>query len=140
MIHLDTPEAQRVTNEMNHYLEGATIEELISTKRKRFYFETCLTLAECRQDISVLDLSPRAYNCLRRTGYNTIGCLLDKCYDDESESSKKKLLKLRNLGKGTADEILIKLFFYQFDNLPKERKKGYMKRLLELNSGQAKTS
>lgn len=133
MIHLSSQEVQRVTKEMNTYLDGITIEALLILRQKKFYYEVRLSETQCRQDIAVLDLSPRAYNCLRRAGYNTIGCILDHCHDSEDESSKKQLLRLRNLGKGTADEILIKLFFYQFSVLPEGRKKRYMQSVVEMN-------
>jgi len=48
-----------------------------------------------------LELSVRAYNCLKRAGINTIADLLDKTIDD--------LGKVRNLGKKSIDEIEEKL-------------------------------
>ena len=51
--------------------------------------------------IDELELSVRAYNCLKRAGINTIGDLLDKTIDD--------LGKVRNLGKKSIDEIEEKL-------------------------------
>ena len=133
MMKLDTEEVQRVTREMNRYLEGTTIEELMMIRRKRFFYEVRLSETQCRQEIMTLDLSPRAYNCLRRAGINTIGQLLDGFHDTGEHSSKSRLLQLRNLGKGTAEEILMKLFFYQFSVLSEERRAPYMKRVLEMN-------
>ena len=46
---------------------------------------------------------------------------------------KKHLLKIHNLGKETADEILLKLFLYQFSVLPEEKKKQYMQTIVEMN-------
>ena len=51
--------------------------------------------------IDELELSVRAYNCLKRAGINTIADLLDKTIDD--------LGKVRNLGKKSIDEIAEKL-------------------------------
>ncbi len=51
--------------------------------------------------IDELELSVRAYNCLKRAGINTISDLLDKTIDD--------LGKVRNLGKKSIDEIEEKL-------------------------------
>ena len=133
MIHLDSTEVERVTTEMNKYLDEITIETLLILRQKKFYYEMRLPEAQRRQDVAVLDLSPRAYHCLMRAGYTTIDSILKNCPDGDGESSKKKLLRLRNLGKGTADEILIKLFFYQFSILPEEKKKRYMQRILEMN-------
>ena len=134
MIHLDTTEVQRVTKEMNKYLDGMTIEALLVLRRKKFYYKVILSESQCKQDVSALDLSPRAYHCLMRAGFHTIGCVLDHCQDTEGESSKRKLLQLRNLGKGTADEILFKLFLYQFSVLPDERRKRYMQTILAMNA------
>ena len=134
MMKLDSEEVQRITREMNRYLDGITIEELLILRHKKFYFEMSLNDTQKKMDIMTLDLSVRAYNCLKRAGYNTIGQIIDHCPDSGEESSKKKLLKLRNLGKGTADEILIKLFFYQFGVLADTGKKKYIHRVLEINS------
>ena len=133
MMRLDTEEMQRVTKEMNRHLKGITIEELLILRHKKFYFDMILNESQRNADIMTLDLSVRAYNCLKRAGYNTIGQIIDRCPDSGEESSKKQLLRLRNLGKGTADEILVKLFFYQFSVLPEERRDAYMKRVLEMN-------
>lgn len=51
--------------------------------------------------IDDLELSVRAYNCLKRAGINTIADLIDKSIDD--------LGKVRNLGKKSIDEIEEKL-------------------------------
>ena len=47
--------------------------------------------------IDELELSVRAYNCLRRAGINTIGDLLKMSADD--------LLRVRNLGRKTTEEV-----------------------------------
>ena len=52
----------------------------------------------------------------------------------EGESSKKQLQKLRNLGRNTAEEILIKLFLYQFSLLDDEGKKEYVRDVVERNN------
>ena len=53
------------------------------------------------KSIAELDLSVRSYNCLRRKGINTIREL--------SELSVEDLMKVRNLGKHSLEEILSKL-------------------------------
>lgn len=55
--------------------------------------------------IEELDLSVRAYNCLRRAGVHTIGQLRSMTYND--------LAKVRNLGRKSADEIMAKLEEYK---------------------------
>ena len=51
--------------------------------------------------IEELQLSVRAYNCLKRAQINTIGDLLNY--------SPEKLQKLKNFGKKSADEVFMKL-------------------------------
>ena len=55
-------------------------------------------------DLADLDLSVRAYNCLRRIGINTCGEL--------AEMTQTDLRSVRNLGNRCFDEIMIKLSEY----------------------------
>ena len=127
---------ENVTKEMNKYLEGITIEEvflLLEQGRKTFHFQVIFTNDQMKQDVEVLDLSVRAYHCLKRAGYNTLENLVNGVYTKDGETSKKQLRRIRNLGINSADEILIKLMNYQFMTLPDGRKKAYMDKLLEIN-------
>jgi DNA-directed RNA polymerase subunit alpha len=51
--------------------------------------------------IEELDLSVRSYNCLKRAGINTV--------QDLTEKSEAEMMKVRNLGKKSLDEVKIKL-------------------------------
>ena len=51
--------------------------------------------------IEDLELSVRSSNCLRRAGINTVEELCNKTPDD--------MIKVRNLGKKSLDEVLLKL-------------------------------
>ena len=51
--------------------------------------------------IDELELSVRSYNCLKRAGINTVEELLTKTSDE--------MMKVRNLGKKSLDEVLAKL-------------------------------
>ncbi len=51
--------------------------------------------------IDELELSVRSYNCLKRAGINTVGELCEKSMED--------LMKVRNMGRKSLDEILAKL-------------------------------
>ncbi|MDE6275677.1 MAG: DNA-directed RNA polymerase subunit alpha [Clostridia bacterium] len=51
--------------------------------------------------IEDLDLSVRSYNCLRRAGINTVKDLTEKTEDD--------MLKVRNLGKKSLEEVMKKI-------------------------------
>lgn len=51
--------------------------------------------------IEELDLSVRAFNCLKRAGVNTVGDLINKSPDE--------MMKVRNLGKKSLEEVISKL-------------------------------
>jgi DNA-directed RNA polymerase subunit alpha len=51
--------------------------------------------------IDELELSVRSYNCLKRAGINTVEELTNK--------TPEEMMKVRNLGKKSLDEVLIKL-------------------------------
>lgn len=53
------------------------------------------------KSIDELELSVRSYNCLKRAQINTVGDLTQKSEDD--------MMKIRNLGKKSLDEVRIKL-------------------------------
>ena len=127
---------ENVTREMNKYLDGITLEEifiLLKESKKTFHYQVFLTSEQMKQDVEVLDLSVRAYHCLKRAGYDNLERLINGIYTKEGESSKRQLRKIRNLGISSADEILIKLMNYQFMSLPDSMKKSYMDKILEIN-------
>ena len=51
--------------------------------------------------IEELDLSVRSFNCLKRAGINTVNDLIEK--------SEEEMMKVRNLGKKSFDEVKEKL-------------------------------
>ena len=51
--------------------------------------------------IEELDLSVRSFNCLKRAGINTVGDLINKSEDD--------MMKVRNLGRKSLEEVMAKL-------------------------------
>ena len=51
--------------------------------------------------IEEMDLSVRSYNCLKRAGINTVEELTNKTSED--------MMKVRNLGRKSLDEVLAKL-------------------------------
>ena len=52
-------------------------------------------------NIDELELSVRSYNCLKRAGINTVEELTNKTSED--------MMKVRNLGRKSLDEVLLKL-------------------------------
>lgn len=129
MINLD----ENVTSEMNRYLDGTTIEEILERNKKMFHFQVMFNATQMEQGIDVLELIVRGYNCLKRHGFNTLSDLVNGVETKEDATSKKQLLRVRNLGRKSAEEILMKLFYYQFQVLSDERKKAYMQRIVEAN-------
>jgi DNA-directed RNA polymerase subunit alpha len=57
--------------------------------------------------IEEMDLSVRSYNCLKRAGIHTVEDLTKKSEDD--------MLKVRNLGRKSLDEVIAKLRSYDLD-------------------------
>ena len=57
--------------------------------------------------IEELDLSVRAFNCLKRAGVNTVADLISKSPDE--------MMKVRNLGKKSLEEVIWKLQSLGFD-------------------------
>jgi DNA-directed RNA polymerase subunit alpha len=62
--------------------------------------------------IDELELSVRSYNCLKRAGINTVEELCNKTPDD--------MMKVRNLGKKSLEEVLAKLKELGLSLLPSE--------------------
>jgi len=57
--------------------------------------------------IDELDLSVRSFNCLKRAGINTVEDLINKSQDD--------MMKVRNLGRKSLEEVIYKLSCLGFD-------------------------
>ena len=56
--------------------------------------------------IDELDLSVRSFNCLKRAGINTVADLIDKSEED--------MMKVRNLGRKSLEEVIAKLDSFGF--------------------------
>jgi DNA-directed RNA polymerase subunit alpha len=62
--------------------------------------------------IEELDLSVRSFNCLKRAGINTVNDLIEK--------SEEEMMKVRNLGKKSFDEVKEKLSSLGFQMMKEE--------------------
>ncbi len=51
--------------------------------------------------IEELDLSVRSFNCLKRAGINTV--------DDITNKSEEEMMKVRNLGRKSLEEVIHKI-------------------------------
>lgn len=104
--------------------------DLMSIKRKRggkLRFPIYINAALNHADLEVLDLSMRSSNCLHRAGYQTVGELV------EGIESSEDLKKIRNCGAKSVDEIMDKLFCYQYSLIEQSKRQKYINRVIELN-------
>ena len=115
-------------------MSECTMLEFLAGHRKMIYFNVSLTKAQMAEDISVLDLSVRVHHCLLRAGVTTIGNLITAIVAKEEASSKQQLLKMRNLGRKTADEIPLRIMCYQFKVLAEHEKGQYVQEIVIMNS------
>ncbi len=99
----------------------------IYRRHGNFKFPVYQGMASMDKGIDCLDLSPRAYNCLKRCGYNSINSLVSDI------TGREDLKKIRNMGQKSADEVMLKLFLYTYDNLSPDKKEKYLKRTKEMN-------
>lgn len=106
---------------------NVSMELLRAWTKGKFKFPFYLNAEMMETDVYDLELSVRAYNCLKRANLSTVGMLV------EAIETKEELLKYRNMGVTSANEILEKLLIYQFNRLAPERKLRYVRRILELN-------
>ena len=78
--------------------------------------------------IDSLELSVRSNNSLKRAGYGTIGQLAEAVAGEADV-----LQRIRSCGKKSAEEIMVRLFVYQYYTLPEDRREAYLRETLLLN-------
>lgn len=117
-----------ILKEMSKYL-GGSMEEFVKKRGDHFRYPVYMSDAFMNTNLEDMELSARAYHCLQRAGYKTIGDLVSKI------EGKTDLLKIRNMGKLSANEVMVSLCCFQFSLLNEEKKQKYVKRILELNIG-----
>lgn len=100
--------AKILNRQLNHFVDLS--DEVSSTeimeKKEDTGKEKVLEMT-----IEELDLSVRSFNCLKRAGINTVGDLISK--------SEEEMMKVRNLGRKSLEEVISKLESLGF-NLTKE--------------------
>lgn len=117
-----------VLKEMMELVPDARWSEIVKRKSAKLRFPMYLGRILNETELEVLDLTQRSSNCLHRAGYRTIGGLV------ENINGSEDLMKIRNCGKKSVDEIMEKLFCYQYKVLKEEKKEIYAKRVLDLNN------
>ncbi len=116
----------QIMKEMDRYAKGKSVIETIMAKKKPIRFDVCFTKEQKAMDIESLALSVRSSNCLYRAGLRTIGKLVDAMELSENETSKQKLLRIRNLGAKSAEEILFSVMCFQFTLLSEKDREEYV--------------
>ena len=124
---------EQILNEMDCYMPAGTMYDFLYVHRKMVRFNIYLSKKEMEEDITALDISVRANHCLKRAGYQTVGSLVTAISAKEEDSSKQQLLRVRSLGRKTAEEILLMIMCYQFRILPENERGKYVREILELN-------
>ncbi|MBQ7756814.1 MAG: DNA-directed RNA polymerase subunit alpha [Oscillospiraceae bacterium] len=96
--------AKLLTEHLNLFIdlsEEASVVEMMAEKDDKDN-KTILAMT-----IEELDLSVRSFNCLKRAGINTVNDLIEK--------SEEEMMKVRNLGKKSFDEVKEKLKSLGYD-------------------------
>ena len=104
--------------------------EGVNLQRKpggRFRFRMHLTDAMWDAPVDALELSARPLNCLKRSGYDTVGKLA-KAIDEGID-----LRHLRGCGRESVQMIMIRLFLFQVENLRPERREDYIREIAIMN-------
>lgn len=105
---------------------AATIAHYLQDRGKNIRFMVYPGMLMNRE-LSELELGQRAYNCLKRSGYETAGQLA------EGIEGIADLMKIRGTGKKTAQEIMYKLFLLQYTALAPERQHAYLEETIRMN-------
>lgn len=113
--------------EMNEVIRRVGDARVKEKKGGKVRFLLHLTPSMRETPIDALDLSVRGYHCLKRAGYNTIGQLV------ESIEEGNELSRIRNCGKNTIQEIMIRLFLHQYHTLSENRREKYLLETVALN-------
>ena len=117
---------KEILMEMSKLMNGS-MEEFVKERGEHFRYPVYMSAAFMNTVIEEMELSVRAYNCLKRAGYGTIGDLVSKI------EGKADLLKIKNMGKLSANEVMVSLCCFQFSLLTEEKKRNYVNRIVELN-------
>ena len=92
--------AMLILDKSQHTFNGQVLK-LVGITEKKQEDEEDKKEKVLEMSIEELDLSVRSYNCLKRAGINTVEELCNKTSDD--------MMKVRNLGRKSLEEVLAKL-------------------------------
>ncbi len=118
---------RQIFKSMNSNLEGVTVEDIFKAKDNKIRFCVYENSKLMNAGIEDLELSVRSYNCLKRAGHHTVGNIVD------SISCGEDLKAIRNCGDKSVEEIMFRLFLFNYECLSPEMQKRCMMKLVELN-------
>ena len=113
--------------EMNEVIGQIGEARVRLKKNARFRYLLHLTPSMSEISIEVLELSVRGYHSLKRAGLNTIGELAN------SIELGNELNKIRGCGKNTIQEIMMRLFLFQYNSYGEKRRELYLMETVALN-------
>jgi DNA-directed RNA polymerase subunit alpha len=114
---------QEVIGIMNR-LEGVSLHRKVGG---HFRFRMHLTDEMYDAPVDALELSARPLNCLKRSGYDTVGKLA-MAIDGGTD-----LKHMRGCGKDSVQMIMIRLFIYQYESMRPERREDYLREIAVMN-------
>ena len=113
--------------EMNKVLSQIDGAETLIKHNSRFIFRLYVTQSMEETPIEGLDLTVRAYNSLRRAGFDTVGDLLNAL------ESGFELKSIKNCGVQSVRDIKIRLFLLQYNSLPAHKRNDYLAETIAMN-------
>ena len=117
---------KEILKEMSRY-STRPMEVLVKERGEHFRYPVYMSGAFMNTALEDMELSARAQHCLQRAGFKTIGDVVSRI------EGRADLLKIRNMGKLSANEVMVSLCCFQFSMLDEEKKQRYVKRIVELN-------
>lgn len=115
---------------VNHFLrstnENGLVVTLYATFGKSVFVRVPFSKKACETCIEDIDFSPRAHNSLKRAGVCTIGETIDLIESDG-------LIRIRNLGKKTQNEIKTLIMVYGYQRLNENEKRRFFYDMLDKN-------
>ncbi len=115
----------------NNLYEKAKSNGLINTLYSAFgnNINTSIAFSQsaCDAGIDSIEFSVRASNALKRSGLLTIGSVIDAIMNDE-------LLRVRNLGRKSYNEIKTKILLYGYKRLTEREKIAFFYYLVSNNT------
>ena len=107
--------------------ENGLINTLYSAFGNNINISIAFSQSACDAGIDSIEFSVRASNALKRSGLMTIGSVIDAILNDE-------LLRVRNLGRKSYNEIKTKILLYGYKRLTEREKIAFFYYLVSNNT------